>query len=247
MILIDPEYTLMQETPQKNDTLIRTIEMHKTYVIGSIEVPALRGVDITINYGDFLAIMGPSGSGKSTLMHILGMLDRPTRGHYYFKGHKMEELNDTDLSMFRNREIGFVFQFFNLLPHLTILQNVDLPLAYGGFHARTRREKATAALERLGLGDRLHHSPTEISGGQRQRAAIARAIVSEPSVIMADEPTGNLDTKTGNEIMEIFSEINSRGTTIILVTHESEIAQFARSTIVIRDGLITETVHNTPH
>ncbi len=223
-----------------NDILIKIVDLVKTYHIGTIEVPALKGVDIEINYGDFLAIMGPSGSGKSTLMHILGMLDRPSEGNYLFKGKKMEDLNDIELSATRNREIGFVFQFFNLLPHLSILQNVELPLAYGGEGARARRERAIAALERVGLGDRIHHSPTEISGGQRQRAAIARAIVSEPSVIMADEPTGNLDTKTGTEIMDIFTEINQRGTTIILVTHESEIAEYSETSIFIRDGLITD-------
>jgi putative ABC transport system ATP-binding protein len=223
-------------------SLIVTTRLEKTYLIGTIEVPALKGVDLTIEQGEFIAIMGPSGSGKSTLMHILGMLDRPSGGHYLFKGKKMEELNDLELSSTRNQEIGFVFQFFNLLPHLTILQNVELPLAYGGVHARERRTRANAALERVGLGDRVHHSPTEISGGQRQRAAIARALVSEPSVIMADEPTGNLDTKTGSEIMQLFSEVHKRGTTIILVTHESEIAQFAEKAIFIRDGLIQKIV-----
>ena len=225
-----------------NKHLVEIVDLKKSYFIGSIEVPALQGVNFMITHGEFIAIMGPSGSGKSTLMHILGMLDRPTGGHYFFKGRKMEELNDRELSTTRNREIGFVFQFFNLLPHLTILQNVELPLAYGGVSSRVRREKAMKALERIGLADRLHHSPTEISGGQRQRAAIARAIVSEPSVIMADEPTGNLDTRTGKEIMEIFSQINQTGTTIILVTHEPEIARYAQKIIFIRDGNITATV-----
>ena len=223
-------------------TLIETKTLAKIYTIGSIEVPALKGVDLTLSYGEFVAIMGPSGSGKSTLMHILGMLDRPTSGHYLFKGRKMEDLNDIELSHTRNKEIGFVFQFFNLLPHLTILQNIELPLAYGGIHARERREKANHALEHVGLADRIHHSPTEISGGQRQRAAIARAIVSIPSVIMADEPTGNLDTRTGAEIMGLFSEINKQGTTIIIVTHEAEIARFAEKVIFIRDGNIQKIV-----
>ncbi|MCD6386108.1 ABC transporter ATP-binding protein [Candidatus Sumerlaeota bacterium] len=222
--------------------MIKTERLNKTYQIGPIKVPALRGVDIEIKSGEFIAIMGPSGSGKSTLMHILGMLDRPSSGHYYFKSRKIDELNDTELSATRNREIGFVFQFFNLLPHLTILQNVELPLAYGGVVARRRRERARAALEKVGLAGRMNHLPTEISGGERQRAAIARALVTEPSVIMADEPTGNLDTRTGKEILNLFKEINQRGTTIILVTHEEEIARFSQRIIFLRDGEIIKIV-----
>ncbi len=227
-----------EERRASEPTLIKTEHLEKIYRIGTIEVPALKGVNIEIFPGDFYAIMGPSGSGKSTLMHILGMLDRPSKGHYLFKGKKMEDLNDVELSRTRNHEIGFVFQFFNLLPHLTILQNTELPLAYGGVPARDRRERALISLERVGVADRIHHLPTEISGGQRQRAAIARALVTEPSVIMADEPTGNLDTVTGKEIMSMFSEINQKGTTILLVTHEREIAQFAEKVIYIRDGNI---------
>lgn len=232
----------MDKLSHNDKPLIKAERLAKTYKIGPIEVPALKGVDIEIKNGDFVAIMGPSGSGKSTLMHILGMLDRPTSGHYYFKNQRMEELTDKELSAMRNREIGFVFQFFNLLPYLTIQQNVELPLAYGGVSARERRERARVALEKVGLAHRANHLPTEISGGERQRAAIARALVTEPSVIMADEPTGNLDTRTGREIMNLFTEINQRGTTIILVTHEEEIARFSRHTIFLRDGEIIKIV-----
>lgn len=232
----------MLKKDENRTPLIKTEKVIKTYFIGQVPVEALRGIDLEIRSGEFAAIMCPSGSGKSTLMHILGMLDRPAEGHYFFKGRRMEELNDIELSAVRNREIGFVFQFFNLLPHLTILQNVELPLAYAGVGGGERRERAKVALEKVGLADRLRHLPTEISGGERQRAAIARALVTEPSVIMADEPTGNLDTHTGGEILELFAQINERGTTNILITHEPEIARYARRVIQMRDGVITKIV-----
>jgi putative ABC transport system ATP-binding protein len=206
--------------------------------MGDQTVRALRGIDLEVRSHEFVAIMGPSGSGKSTLMHILGCLDRPTRGSYLLSGQRVETLDDRALSLTRNREIGFVFQSFNLLPQYTIVQNVELPLIYGGTHSRERRERAEEALSRVGLGDRLGHRPNELSGGQRQRVAIARALIGRPAMIMADEPTGNLDTRTGAEIMAILEEIAAGGSTIILVTHEPEIALYARRVVHIRDGLV---------
>ncbi|MEY2440113.1 MAG: putative transport system ATP-binding protein [Verrucomicrobiota bacterium] len=210
----------------------------KDYVMGEEIVRALRGVSLQIHRNEYIAIMGPSGSGKSTLMNMLGCLDTPSSGRYDFNGKNVAEMNDDDLAAIRNREIGFVFQTFNLLPRSTSLRNVELPLIYAGMDARAREERATKALVEVGLGDRMEHKPNELSGGQRQRVAIARALVNDPSIILADEPTGNLDSKTGEEIMALFEDLYQRGHTIILVTHERDIAAHARRTVHLRDGLI---------
>ncbi len=210
----------------------------KTYHVGTEEVHALRDISLTIEKGEYVAIMGPSGSGKSTLMNILGCLDTPTKGLYSFKGVNVSEMDDNELAEIRNREIGFVFQTFNLLPRSDALHNVELPLIYAGVPSDVRKKRAREALEHVGLGDRIHHKPNELSGGQRQRVAIARALVTEPSIILADEPTGNLDTKTGEEIMLLFNEIYEQGNTIILVTHEEYIAEHAERIIRLKDGLI---------
>ena len=210
----------------------------KDYVMGEEIVRALRGVTLQIRRNEYLAVMGPSGSGKSTLMNMLGCLDTPTSGRYHFNGRNVAEMDDDELAAIRNREIGFVFQTFNLLPRATSLRNVELPLIYAGMDPETREERATRTLVEVGLGDRLHHKPNELSGGQRQRVAIARALVNNPSIILADEPTGNLDSKTGEEIMLLLEDLYQRGNTIILVTHERDIAVHARRTIHLRDGLI---------
>jgi putative ABC transport system ATP-binding protein len=206
--------------------------------MGSEVVRALRGVDIQIRRNEFVAVMGPSGSGKSTLMNLVGCLDTPSGGEYWLNGQKVSDLSDDDLAHIRNKEIGFVFQTFNLLPRASALHNVELPLIYAGLDGKTRRARAQHALQQVGLGDRMDHKPNELSGGQRQRVAIARALVNSPSILLADEPTGNLDSATGEEIMKLFEELWTGGQTIVLVTHESDIAAHARRQIHLRDGLV---------
>ncbi len=220
------------------DLIIDIREVWKVYDLGETEVAALRGIDLAVHPNEFIAIMGPSGSGKSTLMNLLGCLDTPTDGHYLFKGEDVSEMTDDELAHIRNREIGFVFQSFNLLPRATTLRNVELPLVYSGMPVWERREKAEIACERVGLGDRMDHRPNELSGGQRQRVAIARALVNSPSIILADEPTGNLDSKTGEEIMALLDELYAQGNTIILVTHEENIAEHAYRQVRILDGKV---------
>jgi len=213
-------------------------KIKKIYQMGKVKVEALRGVSFYIDKGEFLAIMGPSGSGKSTLMHIIGCLDQPTEGSFIIGGKDVSKLNDDRLAEIRNKSIGFVFQQFNLLSRTSILHNVEIPLIYAGLKTKRRREMAKQVLESVGLGDRVKHKPSEISGGEKQRAAIARALVNDPLIILADEPTGNLDTKTGEEIMKIFYKLHQQGHTVIMVTHEAEIARHARRIIHLRDGLI---------
>ena len=222
-----------------NDALIRTENVSKVYLMGDMEVHALRGVSLQIHRGEFASVMGPSGSGKSTLMNIIGCLDQPTSGRYWLDATDVGSLNDDKLAEIRNRKIGFVFQTFNLLARTTAFQNVTLPLVYAGVGARDRRNRARAALEAVGLGDRLNHRPNELSGGQQQRVAIARALVTEPAIILADEPTGNLDTAAGTEIMSIFRRLNEeQRLTVIFVTHDPDIANETRRIIRIRDGLV---------
>jgi putative ABC transport system ATP-binding protein len=224
------------------DAVIVVRNLHRDYHMGAEVVRALRGVDLTIRRNEFVAIMGPSGSGKSTLMNLIGCLDSPTEGEYWLNGHRVSELGDDELARIRNKEIGFVFQTFNLLPRATALQNVELPLIYGGVGARERRKAATEALERVGLRDRMNHRPNELSGGQRQRVAIARALVNHPSIILADEPTGNLDSKTSEEILALFDKLHKEGQTIILVTHEHDIAAHAHRQVHLRDGQVEHDV-----
>src|SRR5215470_2803863 len=218
--------------------VIETDELWKTYEMGAEQLHALRGVSLEIRKGEYVAIMGPSGSGKSTLMNLIGCLDSPTKGNYWLAGRLVSQLDDDELAYIRNKEIGFVFQTFNLLPRATALHNVELPLIYNGTAAEERMERAKQALERVDLTSRMTHKPNELSGGQRQRVAIARALVNNPSIVLADEPTGNLDSKTGEEIMHLFQNLHRQGNTIILVTHEMDIAQHAHRVIFIRDGKI---------
>lgn len=212
--------------------------VEKVYEIGLVEVPALQGIDLEINQNEYIAIMGPSGSGKSTMMNIIGCLDVPTGGDYLFEDENVSRMDDDQLAEIRNRKIGFVFQTFNLLPRVDVLRNVELPLVYGGVSKNRRKELGIEALEKVSLTHRLHHKPNEISGGEKQRVAIARAIVTNPSIILADEPTGNLDTKTGIEIMKIFDNLHAAGNTIIMVTHEKDIAEYSKRIVRIRDGKV---------
>src|SRR6186997_3064716 len=218
--------------------MITTHDLWKTYVMGDEEIHALRGLSINIDRGEYVAIMGPSGSGKSTLMNLIGCLDTPTKGSYQLNGKEVASMNDDDLARIRNEEIGFVFQTFNLLPRATALHNVELPLVYAGISSDERKRRAREALEKVQLADRMDHRPNELSGGQRQRVAIARALVNNPSILLADEPTGNLDSQTSEEIMRVFESLASQGQTVIMVTHEPDIAAHARRVVVLRDGVI---------
>jgi putative ABC transport system ATP-binding protein len=222
--------------------LIETVDLWKTYVMGTEEIHALRGVSISIEPGEYVAIMGPSGSGKSTLMNLIGCLDTPSKGSYLLNAKQVSQMNDNELARIRNEEIGFVFQTFNLLPRATALHNVELPLVYAGVPAKDRQERAKVALQKVELGERMLHRPNELSGGQRQRVAIARALVNNPSILLADEPTGNLDSKTGAEIMQLFERLHKAGNTIVLVTHEPDVAAFAYRAIHIRDGQVENDV-----
>ena len=223
-----------------SDLIIRTERLGKDYVLGAETVRALHGVDLEIHRGEFVAIMGPSGSGKSTFMNLIGCLDTPSDGHYWLNGVEASDLSDDELARIRNREIGFVFQTFNLLPRATALHNVELPLIYAGVRAKERRRRAEEKLDLVGLSDRMGHRPPELSGGQRQRVAAARALVNDPALLLADEPTGNLDSVTGREIMDVFVELNRQGQTIVIVTHEREIAEYAKRQIHLHDGVIAK-------
>ena len=226
-------------------SLIETVDLWKTYQMGTEEVHALSGVSIKIERGEYVAIMGPSGSGKSTLMNLIGCLDTPSKGSYLLNGKQVSQMNDDELARIRNEEIGFVFQTFNLLPRATALHNVELPLIYGGVPSKVRAERANQALDKVELGDRKTHRPNQLSGGQRQRVAIARALVNNPSILLADEPTGNLDSKTGNEIMGLVARLHAAGNTIILVTHAADLAAYARRAIHLRDGQVEKDVQQT--
>ena len=225
--------------------LIETRDLWKTYTMGSEEIHALQGVSMEIERGEYVAIMGPSGSGKSTFMNLVGCLDTPSKGSYLLNGHEVRTIDDDELARIRNAEIGFVFQTFNLLPRATALHNVELPLVYAGVSGSVRRDRALEALERVELGDRVTHQPNQLSGGQRQRVAVARALVNNPSILLADEPTGNLDSKTGLEIMALFERLHGTGNTIVLITHESEVAEYAHRVIHLRDGLIERDVRQS--
>ena len=226
--------------------LIQTSDLRKTYRMGTTEVHALRGVGVGVDHGEFVAIMGASGSGKSTLLHLLGCLDRPSEGWYRLDGMAVESLSDTELSRLRNERIGFVFQAFNLIPQHNVLENVELPLIYGGVGRRVRRERSLEILRQVGLGDKIRHRPTELSGGEVQRVAIARALAVEPPLLLADEPTGNLDSQTGEGIMKLFTDLNQRGTTILVVTHNREVASHTKRVIEMRDGRIVGDSRGAP-
>jgi putative ABC transport system ATP-binding protein len=226
------------EQLKRDGIVIRTYDLWKTYIMGDQEINAVSGCDIEIHKGEYVAIMGPSGSGKSTLMNLIGCLDTPSRGQYYIAGRLVSEMNDDELARIRNKEIGFVFQTFNLLPRATALHNVELPLIYAGISADQRSERARGALRQVDLEKRMYHKPSELSGGQRQRVAIARALVNNPSILLADEPTGNLDSATGVEIMGLFERLHQQGNTIVLVTHEHDIAMYAHRVLFIRDGKV---------
>jgi putative ABC transport system ATP-binding protein len=236
--LAEKEAIQRGEQLRRDGIVIRTFDLWKTYIMGDQEIHAVSGVDIEIKRGEYCAIMGPSGSGKSTLMNLIGCLDTPTRGQYYINGNLVSEMTDDELARIRNKEIGFVFQTFNLLPRATSLHNVELPLIYAGISSEKRLEMAKGAMRQVDLEARMYHKPNELSGGQRQRVAVARALVNNPSILLADEPTGNLDTATGNEIMGLFERLYQAGNTIILVTHEHDIALHAHRIIHIRDGKI---------
>jgi putative ABC transport system ATP-binding protein len=225
-----------------NSYMINTVDLWKTYDMGSEQVHALRGVNLSIQRNEYVAIMGPSGSGKSTLMNLIGCLDTPSKGQYWLNSQLVSELDDDELAHIRNKEIGFVFQTFNLLARATALHNVELPLIYAGVPAEERAERAKAALTSVGMAERMMHKPNELSGGQRQRVAIARALVNRPSIILADEPTGNLDSQTGNEIMALFDRLQAQGNTIVLVTHEHDIAEYAHRVVHIKDGVVERDV-----
>lgn len=229
-------------------TIIHIKDLTKVYQMGQTEVHALAGVSFDVKENEYIAIMGPSGSGKSTLMNMIGCLDTPTSGEYILNDNRVSEMDDAELAEVRNREIGFVFQTFNLLPRTSCLANVELPLIYAGMKSSARKERAKDVLDKVGLGDRIDHKPNELSGGQRQRVAIARALVNNPSIMLADEPTGNLDTKTGEEIMQLFEELYRQGNTIIVVTHEQEVAEHARRIVRLRDGIIeTDEIVQEPN
>ncbi len=238
--VLEKELAYLEMAPPPSDVVIRTDELRKTYVMGAEEVHALRGATFEIDRGEYVAIMGPSGSGKSTLMNLIGCLDTPSSGQYWLNGKQVSEMDDDELAYIRNKEIGFVFQTFNLLPRATALHNVELPLIYNGTPRSQRIEMAKRALEKVDLANRMDHKPNELSGGQRQRVAVARALVNNPSIILADEPTGNLDSQTSQEIMGLFDHLNRQGNTIILVTHEHDIAEHAHRILHILDGRINK-------
>ena len=233
-----------EQQPSQGGPVIEVRAIRKNYRMGAETIRALNGVDCTIRTNEYVAVMGPSGSGKSTLMNIIGCLDRPSDGEYWLSGENVSNFNDRLLAKVRNRRIGFVFQTFNLLPRASALQNVEVPLMYGGVGRRERRRRAREALRRVGLGDRVAHRPSELSGGQRQRVAVARALVNEPDILLADEPTGNLDSRTGQDIMELFGSLHGGGQTIILVTHEPDVAARAERHLHLRDGVVTEDYAN---